>query len=173
MVTTARKTDGPAITADIYGTVLTFTFADGAEIVIDASALSPEVQRDAMMHGLKQKIGDAAAMSRNPDTGHSATIVDKRNAMREVRDRLVSGQWNKTRDGASGGSGGLLFRALCEYKASTPPEQLRAWLQGKDKAEQAKLRKIPAIAAIIERMRAADAKAGNVDEDALFAGLGD
>lgn len=171
MVTTARKTDGPAIAADIYGTVLTFTFADGAEIVIDASELSPEVQRDAMMHGLKQKIGDAAAMSRNPDTGASATLTDKRNAMTEVRDRLVSGAWNKTRDGASSGGGsGLLFRALCEYKASTPPEQLRAWLQGKDKAEQAKLRKIPAIATIIERMRA---EISSVDEDALFAGLGD
>ena len=166
-----RKTDGPAISADIYGTVLTFTFSDGQEIVIDAATLTPEIQRDAMMHGLKQKIADAAALSRNPETGRSAGLLDKRAAMREVIDRLQAGMWNKTRDGGSGGgSGGLLFRALCEYKPHTPPEQLRAWLAAKDKAEQAKLRKIPAIAAIIERMIAA---AGPVDEDALFAGLGD
>lgn len=166
-----RKTDGPTISADIYGTVLTFTMSDGQEIVIDASALTEDIQQQAMMHGLKQKIADAAALSRNPDTGASATIGDKFAAMREVRDRLASGQWNKTRDGESGGgAGGLLFRALCEYKPTTPPAQLREWLAGKDKAEQAKLRKVPAIAAIIERMRAA---AGPVDEDALFAGLGD
>lgn len=166
-----RKTDGPAISADFYGATLTFTFSDGEELVINATELSSEIRHYAMMHGLKQKIADAAALSRNPDTGRSATLADKREAMREVRDRLQAGLWNKTREGGTGGgTGGLLFRALCEYKPTTPPEQLRAWLAAKDKAEQAKLRKVPAIAAIIERMRAA---AGPVDEDALFAGLGD
>ena len=172
---TDRKTNGPAISADIYGTVLTFTGSDGTEVRVDAALLSESVRHAAMMHGLKQKIGDAAALSRNPDTGRSATVADKMAAMEEVAARLRAGGWNKDRDGTgSTGVGGLLFRALCIQRPSMDPARIREWLAGKDKKEQAKLRDVPDIARIIVELRAKDAATAPTNADAdLFAGLDD
>lgn len=86
-MTTANDTKRtPAITAEIVGTTLTFRGDNGQAISIDAMSLTPEIREAAMMHGLKQKIGDAGAISRNPDTGRSATTADKLAAMEEVRE---------------------------------------------------------------------------------------
>ena len=167
---TTKRT--PAITAEINGTVLTFRGDNGQVISIDAMSLTPEIREAAMMHGLKQKIGDAGAISRNPDTGRSATTADKLAAMEEVRERLLSGAWNKGRESGDGsGSGGLLFRALCRVKADRTPEQIRAYLDGLDKAQQAALRKVPAVAAAIDAIRAESAKAGDIDGEELLGML--
>lgn len=160
----------PAIAAEITGTRLVFTTATGEALTVEASALSPEIQQAAMMHGLKQKIGDAAALSRNPETGRSATLEDKFNAMTEVFTRLESGQWNKTRESGET-AGGLLFKALCKVKPEKAPAEIRYWLDGLDKTQQAALRKLPAIANAIEEIRAANAKTGGIDGEALLAGF--
>ena len=160
----------PAVSAMIDGTRLVFTGDNGRELAINAAELSESIREQAMMHGLKQKIGDAAAISRNPDTGRSATTDDKFDAMAEVLNRLISGEWNKTRAGGeSGGSGGLLFKALCRVKADKTPAEVRAYLEARTKEEQAALRKVPAIAAAIEEIRAAQAKDGGIDGEALLA----
>lgn len=172
MTTTNDTKRTPAITAEIVGTTLTFRGDNGQAISIDAMSLTPEIREAAMMHGLKQKIGDAGAISRNPDTGRSATTADKLAAMGEVRERLLSGAWNKGRESGDGtGSGGLLFRALCRVKADRTPEQIRAYLGGLDKAQQAALRKVPAVAAAIDAIRAESAKAGDIDGEDLLAML--
>ena len=161
----------PAITAtsDDYGILLAFSNGTGLHLKI--SELSGEIQHHAMLHGLKQKLVDAAAISRNPDTGRSATIDDKYNAVREVYDRLLGGNWNKGRgDGSSSGNGGLLFRALCQMYPNKTPEALRAFLDGKTKSECAALRATPKIAAIIDTLRA---PSGDVDTDGLLAELGE
>lgn len=161
----------PAISAEIIGTRLVFTTATGKTLTIDALTLSENIREAAMMHGLKQKIGDAAALSRNPETGRSATIEDKYNAMMEVATRLQADDgWNKAREtGEGGGAGGLLFKALCRVKADKTPAEVRAYLDGRTKEEQAALRKVPAIAAAIEEIRAAQAKDGGIDGEALLA----
>jgi|688.fasta_scaffold725275_1 hypothetical protein len=162
----------PAIAAEITGTRLVFTTATGETLTVEAAALSDEIREAAMMHGLKQKIGDAAALSRNPETGRSATIEDKYNAMIEVFTRLQAGQWNKTREaGEGGGAGGLLFKALCKVKADKTPAEIRAYLDGLTKEQQAAVRKVPAVAAAIEEIRAAQAKDGGIDGEALLAGF--
>lgn len=163
----------PAISAEIIGTRLVFTTATGKTLTIDALTLSENIREAAMMHGLKQKIGDAAALSRNPETGRSATIEDKYNAMMEVATRLQADDgWNKAREaGEGGGAGGLLFKALCRVKADKTPAEVRAYLDGRTKEEQAALRKVPAIAAAIEEIRAAQAKDGGIDGEALLAGF--
>lgn len=169
------KTDTPrtpAISAEIAGSIVTFTAASGERVSIDADALSPEIRHAAMMHGLKQKLGDAAAMSRNPDTGRSATTEDKISAINEVAERLHAGQWNKTREaGEGGGAGGLLFKALCKIKADKTPAEIRAYLDGLTKEQQAAVRKVPAVAAAIEEIRAAQARDGGIDGEALLAGF--
>jgi hypothetical protein len=136
-----------------------------------ANQLSNAILEQAVWHGLKQKLVDAAAISRNPDTGRSATIDDKYNAVREVYDRLLAGNWNKGRgDGSSSGNGGLLFRALCIMYPNRTPEALRAFLNGKTKSECAVLRATPKIAAIIDTLRA---PSGDVDADDLLSELGE
>lgn len=149
-----------------------FRFSDGRTMTIQIGDLTSEIQEQALLHGLKQKLVDAAAISRNPDTGRSATIDDKYNAMREVFDRLHSGSWNKSRgDGTGAGAGGLLFRALCQLYADKTPDAIRAFLDKKDAKEKAALRAMPKIAAIIETLRAA--KVTDVDTDAMLDELND
>lgn len=172
MTTTANNKRTTAITAEINETHLVFKGDNGRELRVSATDLSDDVRMQALMHGLKQKIGDAAAISRNPDTGRSATTDDKFDAMSEVLNRLLSGQWNKTREAGDGaGAGGLLFKALCKVKADKTPAEVRAYLEGRTKEEQAALRKVPAIAAAIEEIKAASAKDGGIDGEALLAGF--
>lgn len=159
----------PAITATINGMVLTFTGDNGRALTLDAQSLSHEVLNAAIMHGLKQKIGDAAAISRNPETGRSATTDDKFDSMTEVFNRLLAGHWNKPRESGDGGAGGLLFKALCRVKVDKTPAEVRAYLDGRTKEEQAALRKVPVIAAAIDAIRAESAKAAGIDGEALLA----
>lgn len=159
------------ITATINGTTLTLTFANGETLIMRGDALTSDVQQYAMMHGLKQKLVDAAAISRNPETGRAATVEDKYQAVKAVYDRLLSGRWNATREGG-GNTGGLLFQALCRmYAGRKTPEQLREFLADKTDAEKTALRKNPRVAAIIEEIRAEQGKAADIDTDELLGEL--
>lgn len=178
-MTTTTKT--PAIDAtvtpagDMVNGGLRLAFANGKLLTLQLSDLSPDIIEQATLHGLKQKLIDAAAISRNPDTGRSATVDDKYNAVHEVYERLLAGQWNKVRgDGTGTGSSGLLFRALCVAYPTKTPAQIRAYLATKNLSEQATMRKSDKLATIIEDLRAKDAANGEpVDEEALFDGLED
>ena len=142
-------------------------------LVVQIRDLSDAMLEQAALHGLKQKIVDAAALSRNPDTGRSATAADKYNAMREVFERVLAGEWNKTRgDGTGTGTGGLLFAALCRLYTTKTAEEIRAFLDGKTTAEQAALRKNPKVAGVIEEIKAERAKgAPDTDTDDMLAEL--
>ena len=165
---TTKRT--PAITAAIDGMMLTFTGDNGRVLAIDARTLSTSSLDAAIMHGLKQKVGDAAAISRNPETGRSASTDDKFDAMVEVVKRLELDHWNKPRESGDGaGAGGLLFKALCRVKADKTPAEVKAYLDGRSKEEQAALRKVPVIAAAIDAIRAESAKAAGIDGEALLA----
>lgn len=59
--------------------------------VIKLRDLTPEIVTQLALHGLSQKVGDAAAI----DASLKPTIQDKWSAMMEVADRLEAGQWNK------------------------------------------------------------------------------
>ena len=179
--TTTKNT--PAVSAEIAldapteGTSsndsLRLTFANGQSLVLQVRDLSPAIIAQATMHGLKQKLVDAAAISRNTETGRPASVADKYEAVREVYDRLLSGQWNKTREGG-GATGGLLFRALCRmYDGKKTPEALREFLDGKTDGEKAALRKNPKVAAIIETIRAESVKTDGASSDDLLGELDD
>ena len=165
----------PAITATVLATGdeqnpmpfgLTIRFADGRGFTIRRDELSARIEAMAIVHGLKQKLVDAAAISRNPETGRSATIADKYAAVKEVYDRLLAGAWNAEREG--GGSGSLLFKALCRMYADKDPATLREWLDKKTDAEKAALRKNPKVAALIVEIQAENAKADGINTDELL-----
>ena len=167
------KKRNAVITAQIADDTLVLHFANGEVLELNANELSPEIRRMALLHGLKQKLVDAAAISRNPETGRPASPNDKFQAVKAVYDRLLSGQWNATREGGSG-NGGLLFQALCRmYEGRKTPEEIRAFLDTKTDAEKAALRKNPRVAAVIEEIRAEQGKTANVDVDELLGELED
>jgi hypothetical protein len=170
-----KTTNTPAIAADITadGTALVLTFAHGESLTIKPAELSPTIVAQAVMHGLKQKLVDAAAISRNPETGRAASVADKFDAVKEVYDRLLSGEWNKRRESGAGSlGGGLLFRALCRmYAGKKDADAIREFLDAKTDAEKAALRKNAKVAAIIEEIRAESAKPGDANTDDLLADL--
>jgi hypothetical protein len=163
--------------------LMNLTFSDGRKLNLHVSELSEAIRAAALMHGLKQKLVDAAAISRDPLTGKAATIETKYMAVREVYDRITvpDGTWNKTRGDGTGstGVGGLLYRALVRlYDGRQTPEQVRAYLDKLDAEQQAALRKNAKVAPIINAIKAEDAARRaetNEDDpsDALLAGLGD
>lgn len=161
----------PTIATEVTGRTLSLNFSDGSVITVNADELTAEIREQLMLHGLKQKLVDAAAISRNPETGRSATVEDKFAAVLDVTDRLKAGEWSKRRESGEPSTGGLLFKALCELYANKTPQQIRDFLATKDKEQQAALRKTPKIAEIIIRLQARSAK--SVDASALLAGLDD
>jgi hypothetical protein len=156
-----RESDGLA-------TGLTLTFANGKRLMINADQLTSAIAGEALIHGLKQKLVDAAAISRNPDTGKSATVDDKYAAVRAVYDRLLSGEWNAPREG--GGSGSLLLAALVR-QTGKPEDQLREWLGKKSDAEKKALSLNPKVAEHINAIRAERAKVEGIDSDAILGEL--
>lgn len=161
------------ISATINGNTLALTFANGETLTMREDALNSDVQQYAMMHGLKQKLVDAAAISRNTETGRPASVEDKYQAVKVVFDRLLAGQWNATREGG-GNAGGLLLQALVRmYAGRKTPEELKAFLADKTDAEKTALRKNPRVAQIIEDIRAEQGKAANIDTDELLGELED
>jgi hypothetical protein len=166
--TTARV---PAITADIFGSVLTLTFSDGRALTLDASTLSDDIKQAAMMHGLKQKLVDGAAIARNPETGRSATLEDKFNAVQEIYDRITDSAapaWNKGRTSGEGDGGNtLLLRALCKMSGKSPAV-MAALLENKTKEEKKALRANPKVAAIIAELQSERLAQQGIDGDALL-----
>jgi hypothetical protein len=167
IMATITTTTTPAVSFEIDSDELTMlvTFATGDSLhIAPMEMFEQSIINKAMLHGLKQKLGDAAAIGRNPDTGRSATADDKRAAVMEVFERLCSGEWNKTREGGEQGTGLLLAALIATYPAKTR-ETLTTWLEGKTKEQRAELRKNPKIAATILRIKAERAAAGSDNEE--------
>lgn len=159
------------ITTTIIDNTLALTFANGETLTMRGDALTSDVQQYALMHGLKQKLVDAAAISRNPETGRPATVEDKYQAVKAVYDRLLAGAWNATREGG-GATGGLLLQALVRmYAGRKTVDELRAFLADKTDAEKTALRKNPRVAQIIEDIRVETGKAANIDTDEMLGEL--
>lgn len=171
MNTTATKKDIEATVTD--GGTLTLEFRHGETLTLRPEALTPEIQRAAMLHGLKQKLVDAAAIARDTVTGRAATIQTKYDAVREIFDRITgeNPSWNKPRAGGAGGQGGLLARAIARYK-NVALESAKAYLDRLTDAQKQALRVDPRIATVINELRLETAKPAGIDTDALLSGLG-
>lgn len=169
--TATKKT--PAVTCEVLpnGTLET-RFSDGTILTTDPAQLSEDIRATALLHGLKAKLVDAAALLCNKETGRSPSIEDKIEAVREVHARITSpnGTWNKIRgDGESSGGGtGLLVRALMAVTGQTRGETEET-LATCTKEEVVTLRNMPKIAAKIAEFKAAASK---VDAGALLAKFG-
>jgi hypothetical protein len=149
--------------------MLTLAFANGAILTVSTDNLAPEIIAQATMHGLKQKLVDAAALSRDRNTGRAASIDAKYDAVIAVYDRLLAGQWNKPRDGASNGT--LLAQALVRLTGRTL-EAVREQLAKLTDEQKAALEKTPNVAlAVLDIKRDRIESGGGEEGDNLLAGF--
>lgn len=162
----AQKSDISAVINDAFDT-LTLTFSNGATLEVNAHTLSPAIIAQATMHGLKQKLVDAAALSRDRNTGRAASIEAKYDAVYAVYDRLLSGQWNKPREGASNGT--LLAQAIVRLTGRSL-DSVREQLAKLTDDQKAALEKKQEVALAILDIKRERIESGNDDEgDNLLA----
>lgn len=145
--------------------------ASGNTVTIDPAALSDSIRTQATLHGLKQKLVDAAAIARDTATGRSATAKDKEAAVMEVFNRITKpdGTWNKVREAGATAVGGLLVAALMQMTGKDKAAILK-FLETKTAEEKLALRKNQKVAAIILELQAAAANP-DIDTDALLSEL--
>jgi hypothetical protein len=159
------------ITTDVFNTTLTLNFSNGKELQLDVATLPQEMLMQAALHGMKQKLADAAAIKRDTVTGRSATVEDKFDAVKTVFDR-ITGQnpsWNAIREGVERATGGMFIRALMEL-TKKPKEVIDAQIGAYSKEQIAELKKNPKIVAIMQRMELEKAQATN-DSEAILSEL--
>lgn len=175
-MTTNTTKKSAAVETSINGPILTLTFANGEILELSVGQINEHIHLAATLHGLKQKLCDAAAISRDPVTGKTATIETKYAAVKEVFDRITApdGTWNKIREGGNS-SGGLLLTALVRmYAGRKTRDDLAAFLATKTDAEKSALRKNAKIAAIIDEIKAERATDGDgIDSDSILDELND
>ncbi len=179
----SRKNALVTLTADDNGT-LTFTVGNAGSFTIEPAALSEEVRNRALVHGIVQKISDAAAIAKaDLPTDPAEVAAVKLEAMQSVASRLIEGEWSKRSGDGSGPVAGIIYRAFAEWvtdmaakkKAAAPSdEKMRSVYDAKTRAEQLALRNIPAVAKIIERMKSERGASAvqTVDTGALLSDLG-
>lgn len=160
-------------TIDTTTKTLTIDVSGVGQLQLAMSDVSYENQTYAMLHGLKQRIIDAAALSRDTATGASATPEDKFDAMKGLVDHYASGtvEWGMraTAGGGAGVASGIIIRALAAVKGWTVT-QARERVDAKS-AEMglssreylAKLAKQPAMITAVAEIRAAESKAPDAD----------
>ena len=143
-----------------------WTFPNSRTISIELDKIPDTIKNHAMLHGIKQKVGDAAAISRNTDTGVSATYDDKANAMQMVVDRLLAGGWN-LEAGEREPTGGLLAQALALVTGKTI-EDVRAKLALLDKTQKTALEGQKKVADAMAKLRAQKSEESGIDGNALL-----
>lgn len=172
-----------ALISSVYDdSTLVVTVNGAGEITVNLAALSDDIRHRAMVHGLTQKISDAAAISKALlPTDETEAAQTKFAAMEAVANRIIEGDWKKAAGEGAGPVAGLIFRAFAEYvadvakakKATAPTaEKIRAVYDAKTRADQLALRNVPAIATIIDRMKSERGPVVAVDTDSLLGELG-
>ncbi len=73
----------------------------GQECAVDMGALPQEIVERLIMHGLTQKIADAASGAAKDSANEDETKANTLAMMNKAADALIAGEWGKTR-GASG-----------------------------------------------------------------------
>lgn len=155
------------------GQVIVFKVKDAGETKLPLLLLNEKLKQRAMVHGLVQKVSDAAALSRDSKTGKSASAQDKLAAMVKVVEHLTSGteEWNLKREGG-GGPGAetqLLVKALGELYPSKGFEALSKWVKARSVQERSALMAQENIKVKVDGYRSEQAK--SVDAEELLAGL--
>jgi hypothetical protein len=159
-------------TVDATASQIKFDVVGAGSVVLRLGMLSDTIRQAAVLHGMKQRVSDAAAISRDPLTGKSASPSDKLAAMRELVEHYETGTTDWKRAGGGPGLSAdamMLINCLRELYPSKSDGDIAA-LVGAMTAIQRKAMLIDErVAPIVLRINSERAKGVNVDE--LFAGL--
>lgn len=110
--------------------IVTFLVRGCEPLTFDIKRVSDAVGERAMIHGFIQRISDAAAISRNPETGQPATPEDKREAMARLVEWYESGteEWSRRREAGAGPDTGITLQAMIDVFGGTA-EAARGMIQ--------------------------------------------
>ena len=159
------------MSCDRVGGLLVWTYSDGKKLEFDPTKAGA-VREDAEYNGWKQKIADAAAISRDSETGKPATVAAKREAMEAVVANLYAGQWNATREGSERSS--QLFDAvMAHYAGKKSADAVRKYLKDMSKEQRDALAETDAIRKQIDKIRRAKVKASGINGEDLLAKMPD
>ena len=142
-----------------------FSVVGAGSVTLHLERVSRENLDYAAFHGFKQRISDAAALSRDTTTGLSASPQDKLSAMKELVAFYESGtsEWTQRRQPGTSQIG-LLWRAVCEIKADKDPSAIRESLSALKADELRALATNPKVKVIMDRLAAQSASGVNTDE---------
>ncbi len=95
-----------------------FNVLGAGSVVLDTSKLHDKIMQHAAVHGLIQRISDAAAIGRDQETGRSASPMDKLTAMTELVSYYETGteDWKRTGTGEGGGKS-ITVEAIAKVKS--------------------------------------------------------
>lgn len=163
----------------VEDTVVKFVVKDAGTLELDIQKIHPNNYERAAVHGLVQRVSDAAAMARDTKTGKPATPQEKYEAMKRLVEWYNSGAegWSPQRaEGKEREQSGVgdLRQALEEMYPEKPAERIREYVKGLKKEERAALMGQEKVRRIVERIRDERAKvsAAGVDAEELLRGLG-
>lgn len=167
----ADKNPRAETVVDAAAGTITLTIPGFAAKVVDVLKLADDVRTQGLFHGVKQKLVDSMALSRDTKTGRSASWADKHAAMSAMVDRLERGLWNERAEGG-GPEGGLLRQALRNLWPTKDVADIDAFLKALSDDEEKALRvQAGPVKDEIDRIRASKVK-GEVDVSALIARMG-
>jgi hypothetical protein len=110
-----KKRSNAVVTMEQSGNDLTFTVLGAGAIKLDMGKLNEAILTRAAIHGLKQRISDAAAIPCDPETGKPASPEEKFEAMARLVNHYMTGtaDWNLVRAaGEPRESGGKTLQAM-------------------------------------------------------------
>lgn len=123
-------------------TGLTFACADGETLEFDVSDLPEAIVSRLIVHGLKQKLIDAANTK-------AETLDEYRDLVTSTFVMLAAGEWTRRGDG----DGGMLAEAIAEATGEAI-EKVRETLKAMDDETRKKVAGHPEVKAIVARIKA-------------------
>lgn len=129
-------------------------------LTLDLAALSDGVKARAMIHGLVQRVGDRAAISRDPETGRPATPADKRARMAGLVEHLMAGgdwEMGRAKGGTSTSRNDPVIAAVAEIQGTdyaTMAERVKAMAEKRGVKPRAIIARLATQPDVVERLRA-------------------
>lgn len=170
-----KKRANAVVTMEQAGNELVFNVLGAGAMRLDMGKISEAILTRAAIHGLKQRISDAAAIPCDAETGKPATPAEKFTAMQALVDHYNSGsaEWSRRAEaGERTPNGGKVLQAIMNVYQFSTVEKARETVEAtaakrgiEYKAALALWKSSDKVAAELTRMATATAK---VDADDLL-----
>jgi hypothetical protein len=132
--------------------ILAVTFVNGKSYELNVNNLSAAIKVDGLWHGLEQKLRDSAAgVKGNADEAYDLVSA--------VGNRLVAGEWAKTREGGGGTTSAYWIEAVMRLKGWTDKADAVQRLAGLADEKRDALKKHPQVVAMVAQIKAERAAA--------------